>query len=59
VCIAVRDIYGNKVQSIVDGNMAEGAHSITFDTSQLNPGTYFCHVYSATISKTIKLVKTE
>jgi hypothetical protein len=59
VRIVVRDIYGTIVQILTEGVNSKGAHAISFDADQLQPGTYFCSIESASVRKTLKLVKTE
>jgi hypothetical protein len=44
VTIAVYDLLGRKVATLLDADQADGQYSIPFDGSQLAGGVYFCRM---------------
>ena len=54
--IAIYDILGKKMQQIESANFTKGIHNITFDTSNLESGTYFVKCQSEERVDNIKFV---
>ena len=47
VTLSVFNILGQKVKTLINGNLASGEHKITFDASDLNSGVYFYRIEAA------------
>ena len=55
VAIEVYNVAGQKVDTIADGFMNAGSHSIVWDASDFSAGVYFYTVKSGGFSKTMKM----
>ncbi len=44
VSLAVYDVLGRRVSSLINGSRDAGKHTLSFDASQLSSGTYFCRL---------------
>ena len=44
VKIAIHDMLGREVETLVDGNVAPGTHAISWDASRFASGIYFCRM---------------
>ena len=55
VSIAVYDLTGRLVQTLVNTELAAGVHTVTFDGRDLTSGLYFVRMRSASFHKTIKM----
>jgi len=58
VHLAVFDIAGRHVATLVNTRQLKGAHSVTFATSSLARGVYFCRIQAAGVSQSRALVLT-
>jgi flagellar hook assembly protein FlgD len=56
--IGIYDVLGEKVQQIENNKYLKGVHNITFDTSNLESGTYFLKYESIDDVNNIKFVVT-
>jgi hypothetical protein len=56
VHLAVHDILGREVATLVNRSMLSGSHSVTFDAAQLPSGVYFYTLTSGSASQTKKMV---
>lgn len=56
VTIAVYDVLGRKVETLVDGIETAGIHEVTFDGSRLASGVYFYRPTTPTYSKVMKML---
>ena len=56
VSLAVYDLSGRKVATLVDGTVETGSHSVVFDASQLSSGVYFYTLNAEGQSMTRKMV---
>ncbi len=54
VNLAVYNVLGQKVATLVNGDMEAGNHSITWDASQQASGVYFYRIEANDFSKTVK-----
>jgi hypothetical protein len=54
--LKVFDVLGNETATLVDGQMAAGNHSVTFNASHLTSGVYFYRLQTGTYSETKKLI---
>ena len=55
VTVDVYNIAGQKVDTLVNGSMSAGSHSVTWSASKLSAGLYFYTVKSGEFSKTMKM----
>jgi len=55
VTIEVYNVAGQKVDTIVDGFMNAGSHSVIWDASDFSAGVYFYTVKSGGLSRTMKM----
>ncbi|MBL0062742.1 MAG: T9SS type A sorting domain-containing protein [bacterium] len=44
VTLSAYDILGNQVATLVKGSMSAGTHEVTFNTTNLPSGIYFCRL---------------
>jgi len=56
VAIEIYNINGQKVQTLIDGNVNAGRHSVMFDGSGMASGVYFYHFCSGSTRVTGKLL---
>jgi hypothetical protein len=56
VTLKVYNIIGQEVASLVNGPMAAGSYSVTFDARSLSSGTYFYRISSGSFVQTRKMV---
>ncbi|HJY64804.1 MAG TPA: T9SS type A sorting domain-containing protein [Ignavibacteria bacterium] len=54
--VAVYDILGNEVATVVNETLKPGEYEIDFDTKGLPPGTYFYKLVINGFSKTKKMI---
>jgi hypothetical protein len=59
VKLAVFNVLGEKVHSLVDKKQNGGIHSVEFNASHLPSGLYFCQIHAGSFKQTIKLVLVE
>jgi photosystem II stability/assembly factor-like uncharacterized protein len=57
IILKVYDLTGREVKTLMDCEMAEGNHQVTFDGSYLPEGVYFVRVTTSNILLTKKIVK--
>jgi len=57
--LAVHDLAGRRLATLVDGLVERGAHEVSFDASALPSGVYFYSLESAGQSQTRKMVLTK
>jgi len=55
VSVEVYNVAGQKVDTLVDGFMDAGSHSVVWDASDLSAGVYFYTVKSGELSRTMKM----
>ena len=57
--LAVYDVLGREVAVLVDGAVAAGAHTATFDARSLPAGTYLCRLAAdgAVQTRTLTVVR--
>ncbi len=56
--LKVYDAYGREMKTIIDNvEFKTGSYSFSFDSSVLNPGVYYCKLFSDDEEEIIKLVK--
>jgi hypothetical protein len=55
VTLAVYNVAGHKVATLVDGVLDAGAHEVTWDASDFASGVYFCRLETGGVSKTMKM----
>jgi len=55
VAVEVFNVAGQKVDTLVDGFMSAGSHSMVWDASDFSAGVYFYTVKSGGFSKTMKM----
>ena len=58
VKISVYNILGAHIATLVDGVTDAGQQSVIWNAKDVKPGLYFCKLESGTLSKTIKMLKT-
>jgi hypothetical protein len=58
VKISVYNILGAHIATLVDGVTDAGQQSVSWNAKDVKPGLYFCKLESGTLSKTIKMLKT-
>jgi len=56
VSLAVFNIAGQEVANLVDGQMSQGSHSVTFDAAQLGSGVYLYTLTAGNFTETKKMV---
>lgn len=57
VTLVISDGQGRKLETIVDGYLGEGAHSVTWDGSRYSPGMYYYSLYANGTLLTKKMIK--
>jgi flagellar hook assembly protein FlgD len=55
VTVDIYNVAGQKVDTLVNGNMSAGSHSVVWNASKFSTGVYFYTVKSGSFSKTIKM----
>lgn len=55
--LSIIDIHGKTIASLVNSEVPRGKHELTYDTSALPAGTYYCTYQSGTASQTRSLLK--
>jgi hypothetical protein len=56
--LKVFDAYGREVKTLIDNvEFRMGNYTFPFDASRLNPGVYYCKLFSGEEEETLKLVK--
>jgi hypothetical protein len=56
--LKIFDAYGREVKTIIDNiEFKTGSYTYNFDTSILNPGVYYCKLFSGEEEETMKLIK--
>jgi hypothetical protein len=58
VKISVYNILGAHIATLVDGVTDAGQQSVSWNAKDVKPGLYFCKLESGTLSKIIKMLKT-
>jgi hypothetical protein len=58
VKLSVYNMLGAHIATLVDGVTDAGQQSVSWNAKDVKPGLYFCKLESGTLSKTIKLLKT-
>jgi parallel beta-helix repeat protein len=56
VLIDVFDIYGKKIETLVDENLPPGYHKTVFEDNNYRDGVYICHIQSGNYKQVIKMV---
>jgi hypothetical protein len=56
VHLAVFDIQGRLVETLIAGRQEAGSHSILFDGKRLASGVYFCHIRAGSFHQTQRMV---
>ena len=56
VSLKIYDIKGKQIQTLVDGTLRTGRHSINFDEKQLPTGVYICRLESGNFNKTTNII---
>jgi flagellar hook assembly protein FlgD len=57
ISIKIYNLLGQQVETLIsDQYYSEGAHSVTFDGTNLPSGTYFCQITSESFNKLYKIV---
>jgi len=57
VNITILDMHGRIVNMLVNDHISNGSHEISFDASNLQPGTYYCNYQNGAINQTRSLLK--
>ncbi len=57
--LAVYNMAGQKVATLVNGLVGAGSHEVTFDASNLSSGVYFYTLYSGNMVETRKMILTK
>jgi hypothetical protein len=57
VTLTIFDLSGQKVETLISGEMARGDHQIHYRSNVLPPGTYFCNLKFGSHSLSRKLIK--
>ena len=55
VNVTVYNVAGQKIDTILDGYMSAGSHSVVWDASSSSAGVYFYTVKSGEFSRTLKM----
>jgi hypothetical protein len=58
VKLSVYNMLGAHIATLVDGVTDAGQKSVSWNAKDVKPGLYFCKLESGTLSKTIKILKT-
>jgi hypothetical protein len=56
VLIDVFDIYGKKIETLVDENLPTGYHKIVFEDNNYRDGVYICRIQSGIYKQVIRMV---
>ena len=56
VVLAVYDILGRKVETLIDSDQNAGQYSIRWDARDLSSGIYFCRIKAGVCDQTIKML---
>jgi hypothetical protein len=54
--VEVFNVAGQKVDTLVNGSMSAGSHSVTWDASKFSAGLYFCTIRSGEFTHTMKMM---
>jgi hypothetical protein len=59
ITLKVFDVLGNEIETLVDGEMSAGEHSVVFDAKHLASGVYFYRLTTPTFSqaKSMEMIK--
>jgi hypothetical protein len=55
--ISITDVHGRLISTLVNDNIPHGTHEITFNASNLKPGTYYCTYQGGLVTQTRSLLK--
>jgi hypothetical protein len=55
VNITIYNALGQPVQTVADGNYAQGPNSIGVETNSMKPGVYFYTIQAGSFAKTLKM----
>ena len=53
--VEVFNVAGQKIDTLVNGSMSAGSHSVTWNAAKFSAGVYFYTVASGNLSKTVKM----
>jgi hypothetical protein len=53
--LAIYDVLGREVAVLIDGQLAAGSHSVTFDASNLTSGVYLYKLEAGGMSQTKRM----
>ncbi len=56
VTVSVRNMLGQEVSRLVDGNIEPGTYSVSWNGSSFSSGLYFCTITSGSYRSTIKMI---
>ena len=56
VLVAVYDVAGRRLATLENAPQSAGAHEVTWDTSSLPHGTYFCRLQAGAVKATRSLL---
>jgi hypothetical protein len=56
VAVEIFNVAGQKVETIVDGYLKGGLHTLTWDASQFSAGLYFYHITTGSYRHTAKML---
>ena len=56
VRLEVYNVLGQRVASLVDGRMDAGAHTVTWDATEVSSGVYLYHLQAGEFSETRKMM---
>jgi Secretion system C-terminal sorting domain len=59
VKLAVYDLLGHEIATLVNGDKPEGYYSVSFDASQIPSGMYLCRLGAGEYTKTTKMILTK
>ena len=57
VTLQLFDVNHKQIALLIDNSVTQGRHSISYDTSNLSPGIYFCEMSTCNGKQVIKVVK--
>ena len=56
VSLVVYDVMGRAVAKLVDGNLSQGSHKVSFDASSMVSGVYYYNLKSGNVNQTKKMM---
>ncbi|MCK4979329.1 MAG: T9SS type A sorting domain-containing protein, partial [Candidatus Delongbacteria bacterium] len=56
VSLVVYDVMGRTVAKLVDGNLSQGSHKVSFDATSLVSGVYYYNLKSGNVNQTKKMM---